>query len=99
MQLDVAQVKIARPIAKLSTHNKVQILNFSKAIGNAYVRITYANFCLLKQKFCVFVMSKDISKRYNKLKGRFSVFISNLSKRGHYISLEGKLNTPSIVES
>ena len=32
MQLDVAQVKIARPFAKLSTHNKVQILNFSKAI-------------------------------------------------------------------
>ena len=32
MQLDVAQVKIARPLAKLSTHNKVQILNFSKAI-------------------------------------------------------------------
>ena len=35
MQLDVAQVKIARPFAKLSTHNKVQILNFSKAIVNA----------------------------------------------------------------
>ena len=99
MQLDVAQEKIARPFAKLSTHNKVQILNFSKAIGNAYVRITYANFCLLKQKCCVFVMSEDISKRYNKLKGRFSVFISNLSKRGCNISLEGKLNTPSIVES
>lgn len=75
MQLDVAQVKIARPFAKLSTHNKVQILNFSKAIVNAYVRITYANFCLLKQKCCVFGfgISKDISKRYNKLKGRFSV--------------------------
>ena len=75
MQLDVAQVKIARPFAKLSTHNKVQILNFSKAIVNAYVRITYASFCLLKQKCCVFGfgISKDISKRYNKLKGRFSV--------------------------
>ena len=77
MQLDVAQIKIARPFAKLSTHNKVQILNFSKAIVNAYVRITYANFCLLKQKCCVFGfgfgISKDISKRYNKLKGRFSV--------------------------
>ena len=71
MQLDVAQVKIARPLAKLSTHNKVQILNFSKAIGNAYVRIIYANFCLLKQKCCVFGMSKDILNDTVKLKAGF----------------------------
>ncbi len=58
----------------------------------------YSAFTEGLQLFASLAILLDFS-RYNKLKGRFSVFISNLSKRGRNISLEGKLNTPSIVES